>query len=131
VEKTITISFAYVIDGSVAFGNVDTYFYSHLPHVETEVLNRRTGSAIADICLLEQVIVRGNSTLSCTALAAIIKGYLNSRNRRTAITIEGGSKRVEYEGPTLEIDSKDIESAICALTDHTDCISIDAHYLPR
>jgi hypothetical protein len=37
---------------------------------------------------------------------------------------------VEYEGPSLEIDSKDIASAIWGLTNHADSLSIDAHYFP-
>jgi len=131
MEKKVNLRFVYVIEGLVASGNVDTYFYSHLPRVETEVLDKLTQEPVTDIPPPEQAVtVRGSSAVSCSMLAEIINDYLRSRSRKTTITIEGPKKSVVYEGPGLQASKKDIEVTIGELTKDLDgdCLIIEAHF---
>jgi NADPH-dependent 2,4-dienoyl-CoA reductase/sulfur reductase-like enzyme len=114
VEEKTKIGFTYIVEGPVARGNVDTYFYSYLPDLQTEVIDLHTGSPVTDIPPAEQSIrVTGSSTVSYATLAAIIQDYL--RDRKSKIVIEGKKKRVEYQGPKLKTKAEEIEAMIYSL----------------
>lgn len=111
--KNIHLRFVYVIEGAVASGNIDTYFYSHFPHVETQVIDKNTGRPVTDIPPVEQAVkVAGSTTVSSALAAGIIRDYLQSRERKITIAIEGIDKQVKYEGPNLKAGVTEIEEMI-------------------
>jgi hypothetical protein len=115
MEKKTKLHFTYIVEGPVAVGNVDSYFYSHIPIVQTEVIDLYTGRPVTDIPPTEQSIsVTGSSIVSCPRLAAIIKNYL--QNRKSRILIEGKDTQVEYKGPKLKTKIDEIEKKIYRLT---------------
>ena len=114
MEKS-KLHFTYIVEGPVAVGNVDTYFYWHIPIVQTEVLDLYSGRTVTDIPSAEQAIsVTGSSLVPCATLAAIVKDYL--QNRKSRIVIEGTDKQVEYKGPKLKTKIEEIENMIYRLT---------------
>lgn len=113
MDKNVHLRFVYIIEGSVAAGGIDTYFYSHLPNVETEVTDTITGRPVTDIPPIEQTIkVTGSTTASSATVARIIRDYLQSRERKIKIAIEGTDKHVVYKGPNLKADTTEIEEKI-------------------
>jgi hypothetical protein len=115
MEKKTKLHFTYIVEGPVAVGNVDTYFYSHISIVQTEVIDLYTGRPVTSIPPTEQSIrVTGSSIVPCATLAAIIKNYL--LNRKSRIVIEGTGKQVEYKGPKLKTKIEEIEKMIYSLT---------------
>ena len=114
MEKS-KLHFTYIVEGPVAVGNVDTYFYWHIPVVQTEVLDLYSGRPVTGIPSAEQAIsVTGSSLVPCATLAAIVKDYL--QNRKSRIVIEGTDKQVEYKGPKLKTKIEEIENMIYSLT---------------
>jgi hypothetical protein len=115
MEKKTKLHFTYIVEGPGAVGNVDTYFYSHIPVVQTEVIDLYTGRPVTGIPPTEQSIsVTGSSIVPCATLAAIIKNHL--QNRKSRIVIEGTDKQVEYKGPKLKTKIEEIEKMIYSLT---------------
>lgn len=132
MQKETKLRFVYIVEGCVAARDVDTYFYSCLPKVETEVTDLHTGRRVTDIPRLDQSIsVTGRSTLLGATLAAVIKDYLQERKSR--IVIEGTNKHFEYEGPNLQTDTSEIEAVIYNLTKDsgTDSLIIMSYHLPE
>ena len=115
MEQKTKLHFTYVVEGPVAVGNVDTYFYSNISVVQTEVIDLHIGRPITSIPPTEQSIrVTGSSIVSCATLAGIIKKYL--QNRKSRIVIEGTDQQVEYKGPELKTKIEEIEKMIYSLT---------------
>jgi hypothetical protein len=113
MEKKIHLLFTYIIEGHVAAGNIDTYFYSHLPNVETQVVDMNTGRPVTDIPPIEQTItVTGSTFVSPATIAVIIRDYLQSRSRKIKLSVVGTNKHIEYEGPNLMADAAEIEATI-------------------
>lgn len=132
MEKKIKLRFVYVVEGHVAAENVDTYFYTYLPNVETELTDLHTGHRVTDIPPLDQTIsVKGTSVASCTTLAAIIRDYL--QHRKSRIVIYGPHEYREYEGPTLKTDTAEIAAVIFSLTEDSgeDGLTIMSFHLPE
>jgi hypothetical protein len=123
------VHFSYIIDGYVATSSVDTYFYSFLPNVQTEVTDLRTGRPVTDIPPLEQSVrVTGMSDLPSDKVAAIISEYLKG-DRRSRIVLEGPDKRIEYTGPDLKASPAQIEESIRSLiTDRNDSLTVMSYH---
>lgn len=132
MQKETKLRFAYVVQGQVAAGNVDTYFYSYLPNVQTEVTDLHTGRRATEIPSLDQAVsVTGSSIASGATLAAIIRYYLQGRKSR--IVIEGTNKHFEYQGPDLKTDTAEIEAVIYTLMEDSgeDSLIIMSYHLPE
>jgi len=132
MEKEIKLRFIYVVEGQVAAEDVDTYFYTYLPDVETEVADLHTGHRVTDIPSLHQSIrITGSSITSSATLAAIIRDYL--QHRKSKIVICGSNKQVQYEGPSLQTDNAEIAVVINSLTDDCgeDGLTIMSFHLPH
>jgi hypothetical protein len=124
------VHFSYIIDGYVATANVDTYFYSFLPNVQTEVTDLRTGHRVTDIPPVEQSVrVTGMSDVPTETVAAIISEYLRG-DRRSRVVLEGSDKRIEYTGPNLKTSPAQIEESIHSLlTDGNNSLTVMSYHL--
>ena len=132
MEKNVKLRFIYIVEEHVAAEDVDTYFYTYLPNVETEVADLHTGHRITDIPSLGQSIrISGSSIASCATLAAIIRNYL--QHRKSRIVIYGTNKHVQYEGPSLQTDNAEIAVVLNSLMEDCgdDGLTIMSFHLPH
>lgn len=73
------------------------------------------------------VIVSGSAAATVTALASIVRTWLQTRRRKITISIPGRGL-LEYEGPNLSLDWSRVEGALQQLMDGADMrqVSIEA-----
>jgi hypothetical protein len=69
--------------------------------------------------LLQIIVVIGSGILSSSALATVVKAWLDNRKTKLTIQIEGNKKTVEYEGHHLNQDTATIQSVLDVLSKNT------------
>ena len=112
MAKDVKVSWTYSETIS-AYKNGDVHFYQSLPGSKTESMKGGPPSGGPDFNPI--IFIGGSAILSSSVLAAAIKAYVSLKRRKVIITI--GDKKLEYEGPDLEHDQKEIEAMIDKLAD--------------
>jgi hypothetical protein len=121
MSSELTVIFSYSHESHSYAEGVDTAFYSMLPNVKYQYSAivpskpARMEMALPRIEQprkgMEQIIqVLGTTVLTSTALAGIIKAYLEYKT--TKLKIEIGATKVEFEGPSLSESTEQIESIL-------------------
>ncbi len=132
-KKEVAFHYIYRMEGHETLGGIDPSFYWTLPGWKEEYVNSRTGVPELPRPDIEQLItVIGTAILSSSVVATAITAWLQSRRRKITISVDGTSKKVEYEGPNIKKDLQSIEAAIDKLVEESNTrqIQIIAQYLP-
>jgi hypothetical protein len=81
--------------------------------------------------LLQIIIVISSSILSSSAIATVLKAWLDNRKTTLTIQIDGSRKTLEYEGHHLTQDAATIQTIVEKLNENTkvvipvDIVTID------
>lgn len=113
MENKIPFRYSYRMQGHDTLYGIDGSFYSHLPEHDVTYQNSRTGKSEISRPDIEQLItVIGTAVLSSSAVAATIKAWLDSRKCKITISIDGSTKKLEYEGPKIKQNVAAIQQLI-------------------
>ncbi len=87
-----------------------------------------------DVALLQVVIAISSGILSSSAVATVLKAWLDNRKTTLTIQIDGSKKTLAYEGHHLNQDAPTIQTIVEKLNEHTkvvipaDVVTIDLPY---
>jgi len=84
--------------------------------------------------LLQIIIIISSGIFSSSAIATVLKAWLDNRKTKLTIQIDGESKKLEYEGHHLNQDAATIQTVLDKLSEGTavaqpiDAVTIDLTY---
>ncbi len=84
--------------------------------------------------LMQIIVVISSGILSSSAIAAVLKAWLDNRKTTLTIQIDGDRKKLEYTGHHLDQDAPIIQNVLNRLSEETkvapsvDAVTIDMKY---
>lgn len=119
MDKEITFHYS-CNEMSLSRGVLDRDFFSQFPDVKETARSSDGRPVRKDIGDLGSYLVfAGTAILSSKVVAAAITAWLEGRKRKIVISIKGGDKEVQYEGPNLERDLEEIALMIDRLANES------------
>ncbi len=122
------------MEGHYTLYGIDASFYYQLSEHDVTYENSETGEPEIPRPDAGQLItVIGTALLSSSVVATAIKTWLDSRKRKITLSVDGSTKKLEYEGPNIKQDAPAIQAMIDQLAEETKskAIRITVEYLPE
>ena len=118
MAKEITIHYS-CNEKSLSRGVLDRDFFRQFQGVKETRRSSEGRPVLKGGDLGTYLVFAGSAVLSSTVLAAAIKAWIEGRKRRIVVSIKSHDKEIQYEGPSLKHDLKEIELMIDRLSDES------------
>jgi hypothetical protein len=113
MPKDITVHYSYS-ELKIGLGIADRDFFKQFSNLK-EVVRSSDGRSVPKGDVGNYLIFAGSAVLSSATFAAAVKAWIEGRRRKIVVTV--GDKKIEYEGPNLSRDIKEIEGMMDKLAE--------------